>query len=102
MSAYVPGITAMKISLISPVFLAIANSYTNFLNTINKQFYVLLIQGAAIIINILLNIILIKMGLGIKGVAVATAFTYFFYCLMVKLTSHAFFSKKPNLIQTTE
>lgn len=102
MSAYVPGITAMKISLISPVFLAIANSYTNFLNTINKQFYVLLIQGAAIIINILLNIILIKMGLGIKGVAVATAFTYFFYCLMVKLTSHACFSKKPNLIQTTE
>ena len=93
MNAYAPGITAMKISLVSPIFIAIASCYANCLNTIDKQFYVLVILGVAIIINIVLNIILIKLGMGINGVAVATAFTNLFYCLMVRLTSRACIGK---------
>jgi hypothetical protein len=72
------------------------------LHTIDKQLYVILMQEAAVIINIILNIILIKMGLGINGVAAATAFTYFFYCLMVRLTTRACISKQQNSIQTSE
>lgn len=83
MPEFVPGITAMKISLIVPFFFGLSTVFVNLLNTIGKQLQLMLIRGAALLFDIVLNIIFVKMGLGINGIALGTALTFVLYYLAV-------------------
>lgn len=85
MNAYSPGITAMKIGIIGPLFLGFSIAFGNFFNTINKQIYSMLIQAFAILLNIGLNILFIRLGLGIKGVAMGTTITFIIQFILMAL-----------------
>ncbi|MFC1499691.1 oligosaccharide flippase family protein [Candidatus Zixiibacteriota bacterium] len=76
---YVPGIKAMKIIMIGPLFLALAGGFGNLLNTLNRQVWYLIVQGFALLLNVTLNILLVRAGLGIIGVATGTTITYVLY-----------------------
>jgi O-antigen/teichoic acid export membrane protein len=87
---YIAGITSMKILLCGIYFLSLSVFYRNYLVTINKQLVSLFMCIGAVIINLILNILFIKMGLSIEGVALATSISYFIYFLslyiMVKVS----------------
>jgi len=85
--AYMPGITAMKIILIGLLFLPIAGGFGNFLKTVDKQLYYMAVQGTAIAMNIGFNMVFVKMGWGINGVALGTALTYILYSSILALVS---------------
>ena len=76
---YVPGIEAMKIIVVGPLFLALAGGFGNLLNVLDRQVWYLAVQGGALLLNVGLNIILVKAGLGISGVALGTTITYALY-----------------------
>lgn len=80
---YSPGIGAMKVILIGPLFLALSGGFGNALNTLDKQAYLLGVQAAAILVNVGLNIVFIRAGLGITGVALGTSLTFVTYGLGV-------------------
>ena len=85
LNEYSSGITAMKISLIAPLFLVFSSTFANFLNTIDKQVTLLLFQFIAVCLNIMFNLIFIKLGFGISGVAAGTTMSFilhsfFLYC----------------------
>ena len=77
--AYIPGINAAIILILGIYFISIMTISGNFLVSVNKQNNVLYIQMAVIPLSIVLNYALIKIGLGIEGVALGTATAYFFY-----------------------
>ena len=83
MPEFIPGITAMKIGLIVPFFFGLSTVFANLLNIIGKQLELMLIRGAALLFDIVLNIIFVKMGLGINGIALGTALTFGLYYLAV-------------------
>ncbi|MFC1628322.1 oligosaccharide flippase family protein [Gemmatimonadota bacterium] len=76
---YAPGIGAMKIIVIGPLFLSLAGGFGNLLNTLNRQNWYLVVQGVALLLNVVLNIMFVRAGLGITGVAIGTTITYALY-----------------------
>jgi O-antigen/teichoic acid export membrane protein len=78
---YQLGIPALSIILIAPLFLAISNGFANMLNTLDRQMFTVAVQVGAIMLNIGLNILFVRLGFGITGVAWATAATYAVYGL---------------------
>ncbi len=86
---YVPGIGAMKIIVIGPLFLALAAGFGNLLNVLNRQVWYLVIQGCALLLNVTLNVILVKSGLGISGVATGTTITYALYGTVLVIAGSA-------------
>jgi len=80
---YVPGIAAMKIILVGLLFLPLAGGFGNFLNTVDKQVYYMIVQGIAVLINVGVNVAFVKIGLGISGVALGTSLTYSIYSLLL-------------------
>ncbi len=80
---YSSGITAMKITLIAPLFLGMTSAFGNFLNTVDKQSYLLLSQILAVCLNIVLNIVFIQVGLGITGVAIGTTIAFIIHSLLL-------------------
>lgn len=85
MPAYIPGIGAMKISLIGLFFLPLAGGFGNFLNTVDRQVYYTVVQAGAILLNLLLDILFVKIGFGINGVALGAATSYTTYSLALLL-----------------
>lgn len=85
LSAYVPGIAAMEIILLGLLFLPLAWGFGNFLNTVDKQSYVMAVQGFAILVNLGFNITFVKIGLGINGVALGTALAYMIYGITLSM-----------------
>jgi len=80
---YTSGIGAMQILLVGNIFLALSIFCSHFLVTINKQMVSLMVSVATIMLNLVLNIVFVKMGMGIKGVALATSISYFSYFCML-------------------
>ncbi len=78
MPKYISGITALQILLAATFFEACSFQAGDFLITLNKQIKLIPITSAAIILNISLNYIFIKLGMGINGVALGTTLTSFF------------------------
>ena len=89
---YTSGITAMKITLVTPLFLGMTSAFGNFLNTVDKQSYLLLFQILAVCLNIVLNIVFIQVGLGITGVAIGTTIAFIIHSLL--LTGFGIFVQK--------
>jgi len=93
--AYQPGILPMRISLIGFLFLPLAGAFGNFLNTVSKQMYYLAVQLFAIPLEIILSILLIRLGMGIEGVALAMAITSFLYCFALFLVGMRMLRQHP-------
>jgi O-antigen/teichoic acid export membrane protein len=83
MPEFGPGITAMKISLAVPVFFGLATVFVNMLTIVDRQFQLMLIRATVLVINIGLNIVFVKNGYGINGVALGTAVSFALYYLAV-------------------
>lgn len=90
---YEPGLRPLQVLLAGAFFISLVNMSGAFLIAINKQHYFLGIGGAAIILGILLSFIFIKAGLGLIGIALATALVYFIYNTMVVGYAFRFFQK---------
>lgn len=93
MPDYIHGIQPLQIAILGMIFLSLAGGPANFLNTIGKQTYYLIIQGIAIIINIIVGILFIKFGFGLNGVALSVAITYAVYGLILSIVVYAILAK---------
>jgi O-antigen/teichoic acid export membrane protein len=81
--AFIPGIGALKIFLLSIFFLTISPYSSNFLVALEKQAKLIPITVLSILLNVALNYILIKKGYGINGAAFATAISAFIaFCVI--------------------
>ena len=87
---YIQGITPIKILVCAAFFMSIITPAITFLITLSKERKMLSLQAISIIIAIILNYLFIINGYGIKGVAIATAITYFFYstCILIYSFGH--------------
>lgn len=88
---YIQGITSVKILVCAIFFMSVTTAAGNFLITINKERKILLFQAISVILAIILNYIFIMMGYGIKGVAIATAISYFFYSIGIFVYSFRYY-----------
>ena len=79
--AYRLGIEPARILLLGLAFIPLAGGMGNFLNTVNKQLYYLAVQAAAVVINFGLNMMFVKMGWGLNGVATGAAISYAGYAV---------------------
>jgi O-antigen/teichoic acid export membrane protein len=79
MPQYSEGILPARITLIGLLIFPLAGGVANFLNTIGKQFFYMLVQAVAVVINFFLATLFINFGWGLNGVAIAGAMTFFLY-----------------------
>jgi O-antigen/teichoic acid export membrane protein len=71
---YLPGLAATQILIIGALFSGLMRSGVNFLISVGKQRLLLLLILGSILGNALGNVVLVKIGLGIVGIALSTAF----------------------------
>jgi O-antigen/teichoic acid export membrane protein len=82
--AYTPGITAARLIVIGVFFYSVIGLSDYFLVTIGKLKQYILFGCIALVFNIVLDYLFIRIGYGIKGIAIAgTLLTYFFYSCIV-------------------
>jgi len=74
--AFVDSIPALKILILSPYFLALANPCENLLIVIKKHGNLFPIVALTCALAVLFNLLAIKAGYGIVGVALATAIVF--------------------------
>lgn len=84
--AYYDSIRIVPIIVIGNALIHIYMSYANFVFYEKKTFYISLSTGAALLVNVSLNLWLIPIY-GIEGAAWATVISYFLLCLFHYLTS---------------
>lgn len=72
----------MKIYLIGTTFLLVAQFSVNFLVTIDRYLVTLPILGAALLVNLALNLSLVNAGWGLEGMALGSAVSFAFYGLL--------------------
>jgi O-antigen/teichoic acid export membrane protein len=77
--AYVPGLGSARILVMGTFFLSLVTSITSFLIAADRHRQLMLVQAGAVILDLVLNILALKTGRGIEGVAMATAVSYLFY-----------------------
>ena len=85
--AYTEGVAPVKIILFGPLFLALSGGFANLLNTLDKQVYYLAVQAAALLVNVGLNVMFVRAGMGISGIALGTTLTYALYGLALVAVS---------------
>jgi len=73
---YLPGLLALKILIFGMCFSLVPSITRNFFVAVNKQLRVLWAFIAALAFNVVLNVVLVKLGWGIAGVAAAMSFTF--------------------------
>lgn len=77
---YLPGKMPAIILMLGTFFISITNMSGYLLIALNKQKFIVFIGIIAILVSIILNYVLLKIfALGLSGVALATAITYFIY-----------------------
>ena len=82
--AYIPGITAARIVIVGIFFFGILGSTDNFLVTTGKLKQYAFFGCVALLLNIVLDYLFIRLGYGINGIAFGgTLITYFFYSCIV-------------------
>jgi O-antigen/teichoic acid export membrane protein len=72
---YAPGLASAQILLLGSFFICLIRNGVNFLVAINKQGELLIFFLVSIVVVVLGNFILIKLGFNIEGIAISTAFT---------------------------
>lgn len=78
---YIKSIFIIKVILIGQFFVLSSSIVNNMLIAKNKQNSLVKLLIFMILISIILNFIMLKMGLGLNGIAIATAISYFLYGL---------------------
>ena len=82
--AYLPGITAARIVILGIFFYCILGLTDIFLVTIGKLKQYALFGCLALLLNIILDYLFLRLGYGIEGIALGgTLITYFFYSCIV-------------------
>lgn len=81
--SYLPAVLVTKILIFSVYFLSINQIAVRIIFASGRPNILIVFQICAIIVNILANYLLIKNGMGIKGVALASALSYFLYSACV-------------------
>ena len=80
---YIPSIVVVQIMSFGYFFMILNTMATSICFAVNKQMKILYLTLPCIFINAMLNYILIRNGMGINGVAVGTAITYFLYNISI-------------------
>ena len=86
--AYAPGIAPARILLVGLAFIPLAGGVANFLNTVDKQVYYMMVQAGAVVVDLALDLFMVKIGWGLSGVALGVSITYFLYALTMMLVGH--------------
>lgn len=73
---FIPGIAALKILILSVFYFSLTQQYGTFLITIKKHLQLLPIMSCLIVFSVFLNVLFIKKGFGINGVALATTISF--------------------------
>jgi O-antigen/teichoic acid export membrane protein len=100
---YVESIFVIKILIFSVYFTSINQIAIRIIFASGRPQILIFLQIFAILINLILNFLFIKKGLGITGVAVATSLAYFFYSICVthyilsKLYDNFFYSVQKQI-----
>lgn len=81
--AYSQGLSVIIVLILAGFFMSLVSLFATFLISVDKQRNVLMMQIIVICFNALINIILIKSGYGILGVAFGTGFSYFIYTTLI-------------------
>lgn len=81
--SFMPGLVALKIFLITNFFSSLMSFPTNYIVVRERQNTLVLFASIALGVNVVLNYFFIKRGLGINGVAAATAIASFIYLIIV-------------------
>lgn len=76
---YTKGISALKVLILSSFFFAVSLPYGDIAITLRRHMILLPITGIGIALSAVLNILAVKMGLGITGVSVMTTLTLSLY-----------------------
>jgi len=79
LNKYIPGIASAKILILGSFFLAVAYMAGHLLVTLKKFKEYMKIQRYVVVMTVLLNILFVKLGWGIEGVAYATSIGFFLY-----------------------
>jgi O-antigen/teichoic acid export membrane protein len=72
---YMPGLLAAQILIVGALFSGLTRGGINLLISIDRQRTVLALILGSVILNVAGNILLVKLGLGIGGIALSTAFS---------------------------
>lgn len=93
--AFLPGMEAGLILLIGLLSYPFAGGFGTFLVSIRKQNHYLAVQAAGVVVNLALSVLFVKMGFGIRGIAMGTAATHLAVtCSLYGLTRR--FSTEPS------
>jgi O-antigen/teichoic acid export membrane protein len=76
---YVPSISLIEILVPGAFFMAIAYSVGNFVVAINRQSVLIVVLFIAMTITLGLDIVLLRLGYGVRGIAYATILGYAIY-----------------------
>ncbi len=79
--AYAPGLAPARILLIGLAFIPLAGGVGNFLNTVGRQVTYMIVQACAVVINLGLDLLFVKLGWGLNGIATGASITYAIYSL---------------------
>jgi len=91
---YQPGLVPLRIVCAGAFFMSLVNMSSHFLIAINKQHRLLIIGGLSILFGAFLSFIFIKLGMGLIGIALATALVYFIYNSIVVSYACRHFQKR--------
>ncbi|PIQ89360.1 MAG: hypothetical protein COV72_03460 [Candidatus Omnitrophica bacterium CG11_big_fil_rev_8_21_14_0_20_42_13] len=93
--AYLPGLRPAYLLLLGASFLALVNMPNYLLIALNKQVHIVFIGSACILLGGVINYMMVKSyGLGLTGVAIGTAFTYFIYATFLLVHAYRNYTKK--------
>lgn len=76
---YIPSISLIEIIVPGAFFLAIAYSVGNFVVAINRQKVLIIVLIVAMGVTLMLDIVLLRLGYGVHGIAYATILGYAIY-----------------------
>lgn len=80
--AYVETLPVLRILLLATYLLVCTGGVTTFLFALNKHRRNLLILAPLLALNVVVDVLMVKAGMGIEGVALGSGITYFLYAVV--------------------
>jgi O-antigen/teichoic acid export membrane protein len=71
---YMPGLAAAQILIVGALFSGLTRGGVNLLISVDRQRILLALIAGSVVLNVLGNVILVRLGLNIAGIALSTAF----------------------------
>jgi O-antigen/teichoic acid export membrane protein len=87
---YLPSIPVVEILVLGSFFMACTHIPSQFLISINKQKYILYSQVIISVLIVFSNLFFLKIGMGIKGIAISTSIGYMIYGINYTVISLTF------------